>query len=517
MKAIRLAFLSLLVSVSFAQSPAKKPANIAEQRTARHFESIKNDPLALRNFLYSMPKGGDLHNHMSGAVYAESYVRWAAEDGICVETATLNIVRPKTSPIDVEKDAKPACDQGKERPATEALTDPALYAAMIDAMSMRQWDIARKPGQYQFFDAFNRFSVGPARLGHAIAESRRRAAAQHVHYLELMVQMDERRALLEAPKKLQWKEDLSSGRPGKPDFAGMHHQLDANGLFIEKRSALLDKAEATMNAELGCGTAKPDKACAMPLRYQCQVLRAFPKESVFAQIAFCFELAQSDPRVVTLNLVQPEDWYVPVRDFDLHMKMIEYFHGKFPKMKITLHAGELAFGQVPPEVLGQHIPKSIDTGHANRIGHGTDVMHYPHPADLMAEMVAKNVAVEIAPSSSKFILGIEGKRHPLRHYLKAGVAVVIATDDEGVARSDITNEYQQAVEQHGLSYAELKKISLDSLEYGFLAGDSLRSCDAKTPKPLPHAASCDTITKTSEKAAAQWKLRQAFAAFEKNH
>ncbi|MEO6119427.1 MAG: adenosine deaminase, partial [Terriglobales bacterium] len=203
------------------------------------------------------------------------------------------------------------------------------------------------------------------------------------------------------------------------------------------------------------------------------------------------------------------------RDFELHMRMIEYFHQKFPKMKITLHAGEPAFGQVPPEVLGRHIPLSIDTGHANRIGHGTDVMHYPKPADLMAEMVAKNVAVEIAPSSSKFILGLEGKRHPFRHYLKAGVPVVIATDDEGVARSDITNEYQMAVEQHGLTYAEIKKISLDSLEYGFLAGESLRSCDAKSPRPLPHAANCDTITKSSEKAAAQWKLRQAFAEFEK--
>lgn len=144
-------------------------------------------------------------------------------------------------------------------------------------------------------------------------------------------------------------------------------------------------------------------------------------------------------------------------------------------------------------------------------------MYYPRPADLMAEMVRKNVAVEIAPSSSKYILGLEGKRHPFRHYLKAGVPVVIATDDEGVARSDITNEYQLAVEQHGLTYAEIKKISMDSLEYGFLTGESLRSCDAKMPKPLPHAANCDTIAKSSEKAAAQAKLREAFAAFEKNY
>lgn len=513
MNAFRLSALLAFASLAFGQTPPAKTstAGTPEQRTARHFESIKNDPLALRNFLYALPKGGDLHNHMSGAVYAESYIQWAADDGWCVEKASLNIVWPKARE---GTGGKAACDPFSERPATDALNDPALNTAMIDAMSVRNWNPAQRSGQAQFFATFGRFDMGLAgsRFGSAFTELRRRSAAQNLHYLELIVQLDQGRALIEAPKKLQWKE-----KDGKPDFTAMHHQLAAGGLFTEKRSVLLAKAEVAMNTALGCGTAKPDKACAMPLRYQCQVLRAFPKESVFAQIAFCFELANSDPRVVTLNLVQPEDWLVPVRDFGLHMQMIEYFHNKFPRMKITLHAGELTFGQVPPEVLGQHIPMSIDAGHANRIGHGTDVMYYPKPADLMAEMVAKNVAVEIAPSSSKYILGLTGKSHPFRHYMKAGVPVVIATDDEGVARSDITNEYQQAVEQHGLTYAEIKKISLDSLEYGFLPGESLRSCDAQTPRPLPHAANCDTILKSSEKAAAQMRLRQAFAEFEKNH
>ena len=44
------------------------------------FASIRDDPLALLAFLREMPKGGDLHNHLSGAIYAESYLRWAAED-----------------------------------------------------------------------------------------------------------------------------------------------------------------------------------------------------------------------------------------------------------------------------------------------------------------------------------------------------------------------------------------------------------------------------------------------------
>jgi adenosine deaminase len=62
---------------------------------------------------------------------------------------------------------------------------------------------------------------------------------------------------------------------------------------------------------------------------------------------------------------------------------------------------------------------------------------------------------------------ILGSRHPVRSFY-AGVPVVIATDDEGVARSDLTNEYQPAVEEHHLSDRELKEIPRNSIEYSVL-------------------------------------------------
>ena len=58
---------------------------------SRYFESIKNSPLKLRHFLTTMPKGGDLHSHLSGAIYAESYLAWAAEDGKCVDLSLIHI------------------------------------------------------------------------------------------------------------------------------------------------------------------------------------------------------------------------------------------------------------------------------------------------------------------------------------------------------------------------------------------------------------------------------------------
>ena len=61
----------------------------AEQRTLRAFEQARKNPLELRVFLQGMPKGGDLHLHLSGGtVYSETLIRDAVQDGLCVKTAS---------------------------------------------------------------------------------------------------------------------------------------------------------------------------------------------------------------------------------------------------------------------------------------------------------------------------------------------------------------------------------------------------------------------------------------------
>ena len=65
-----------------------------------------------------------------------------------------------------------------------------------------------------------------------------------------------------------------------------------------------------------------------------------------------------------------------------------------------------------------------------------------------------------------------GERHPIREYLRAGVPVVIATDDEGVARSDLTNVYsQRAVEEQGLDLRAAQAGLQNLIEYSFLPRD----------------------------------------------
>jgi adenosine deaminase len=213
-----------------------------------------------------------------------------------------------------------------------------------------------------------------------------------------------------------------------------------------------------------------------------------------------------------------------MHDFELHMKMLDYLHGVYPKVHISLHAGELAMGLVPPEGLRFHVRESVERGHAERIGHGVDVMNEDRPIDLLREMARRNVLVEICLTSNDVILGVKGDAHPLPIYLRYGVPVALATDDEGVSRSDMTHEYWRAVQTYDfLGYKELKRMARMSFEHSFLAGSSLwasdfrpvAACTGDRAGSLKVSAACQKFLEGNERAQMQWKLEEEFAVFEK--
>lgn len=72
--------------------PALAVAADAVNPMESRFAQLRNDPPSLYAFLLRMPKGSDLHNHVSGAAYAESYLRAAAMDGLCANPRTGAIV-----------------------------------------------------------------------------------------------------------------------------------------------------------------------------------------------------------------------------------------------------------------------------------------------------------------------------------------------------------------------------------------------------------------------------------------
>jgi adenosine deaminase len=171
-----------------------------------------------------------------------------------------------------------------------------------------------------------------------------------------------------------------------------------------------------------------------------------------------------------------------------------------------------------------HIRRSIQQGHAERIGHGVSVMDEHDSLDLLKEMARRKVLVEICLTSNAGILGVEGAMHPLPAYLKYGVPVALATDDQGVSRSDMTHEYLRAVETFAFSYAELKRMARQSLEHSFIPGNSLwqgnfqmvAAC-ANDRQSSKAPAGCQKFLDDNEKARVQWKLEQEFVEFEKKY
>jgi hypothetical protein len=488
-------------------------AQTAEQKTARHLDSIRKEPSLLLAFLHDMPKGGDLHNHLGGAVYAEDLIDFAAADNYCVDRTTSRVLSP---PCD-------RCDHYTPKPAIRcAYDDHILYNQIIDAWSMRNWRPGEESGHDHFFATFDKFeAVSDAHTADSVATVIDRAAKEHVQYIEFMHTADIT-ASIELGLKLRPKLESPA------DYAQAREALLTGGLkeIAAATSKTLAEDEARVRSRLQCGTAGAQPGCGVTVRYIYQVLRGLPLDAVFAEILLGFELASSDPHFVGLNLVMPEDWYVPIRDFNQHMAMLDYLHGVYPKVHIALHAGELAMGLVKPEDLSFHIRASIEHGHAERIGHGVDVMLEKDPIALLKEMAARNVLVEINLTSNDQILEISGDEHPLPMYMKYGVPVAIATDDEGVARSDMTHEYLRAVQGYHLPYTDLKRMTRQSIEHSFLPGDSLwatakgsfrpvSACLADLPAAEKLSAACGKFLAASERAREQWKLEAAFAEFEK--
>jgi hypothetical protein len=482
----------------------------AEDRTAQYLESVRHEPSLALAFLREMPKGGDLHNHLSGSIYAESWIDFAADDNLCVDRTTSVLIAP---PCDA------SCERFTSKPAVRcAYGDHVLYNSIIDAWSMRNWNPGEESGHDHFFATFDKFFLASHNhTGDEIAEAASQAAEDHLQFLELMHTADgDQTARL--GNKVGWDDHLPA----------LRDKLLASGLkdIVTATSRKLDDDENKMRSRLGCGSPEASPACDVTVRYLYQVLRGLPREAVFAQILLGFELASSDPRFVGLNLVMPEDWYVPMHDFELHMRMLDYLHEIYPKVHISLHAGELAFGLVPPEGVTFHIRDSIERGHAERIGHGVDIMNEHDPAGLLREMADRNVLVEICLTSNDVILGVAGSDHPLPIYMQYGVPVALATDDEGVSRSDMTHEYLRAVETYdSISYRDLKRMARLSLEHSFLPGASLWtdtknfrmvSACAASAMGTPSSA-CEKFLDGSERAKIEWKLEEEFAKFEKQY
>ncbi|MEV7954131.1 adenosine deaminase [Streptomyces sp. NPDC088141] len=517
-----LAVLALLPAIPATAAPASAPVKDpsgrpaayaspravtrAERRTAAYLDSLRDRPARLRSFFKALPKGGDLHNHLSGAARTEFLIKLAGEKGLCID-ATMTAVAPP-------------CGPGK-RPAADARTDADFRRQIVRAWSMQDFP-ADQSGHDHFFDTFNKFGMATWDRGKLLADVADTVVEQNQFYLETMVT-----PASDSAKK------LADTVGYDPDFAAFHRKLLAGGQLdrvVDEAVQEANDANAQFRVAAHCDTRRPDPGCRLPVRWISQVSRGSSPARVFTQIAVGMRLAERDPRFVAVNLVQPEDWDSSLANYSLQMRMLKYLHGQYPGAHLTLHAGELAPGLVKPEDLTFHIREAVLVAGAERIGHGVDLVHENDWRQLARTMARRKVAVEVPFSSNKQILGIAGADHPFNAYRRYGVPVVLSTDDPGVSRIDISHEYQYAAKTYGLRYTELKDLARASLEYAFRRGRSLWAADSAPSAYQPvsacrgdrlgadrPSARCARYLAGNPKAATQWRQETAFAAFERRH
>src|ERR1700683_2818380 len=268
---IHLAGVLLLTALAAGQT--------SEQRTAHYLDSVRKQPPLLLAFVHDLPKGGDLHNHLDGAIYAEDFVDFAVDGGLCVDRTSSRLIAP---PCDT------SCEGYTAKPAARcSYGDHVLYNQIIDAWSMRNWKPGDESGHDHFFATFDKFGLGShLHAAEAVATVMSRAGRDHLQYVEFMHTAD---GLVSA--QLGAKVGYDS------DYAAFRKKLLDAGLkdIVAATSKKLAEDDARARTELKCGTPNAEPGCTLTVRYLYQVLRGRPRESVFAQIVLGFELASSDP------------------------------------------------------------------------------------------------------------------------------------------------------------------------------------------------------------------------------
>ena len=217
-----------------------------EQRTARYLESVRKQPPLLLAFVRDLPKGGDLHNHLDGAIYAEDLIDFAADGQLCVDRTSSRLL---AGPCD-------SCENYTAKPGVRcSYGDHVLYNQMIDAWSMRNWRPGDESGHDHFFATFDKFGLAShTHVAEAIAAATNRAGMDHLQYVEYMHTADAG-AAAQLAGKVEWN----------PNYAKMRDALLSAGMkdVAAETGKRLAAEDARAREFLKCGTADAAPGCAV--------------------------------------------------------------------------------------------------------------------------------------------------------------------------------------------------------------------------------------------------------------
>jgi len=399
------------------------------------FEDFKDQASAedLHQFLYAMPKGGDLHNHITGAVLSE----WA------YELALAQAARGYTYYTKQRINNCPSgIGDGRRTPylLMHQTVDHLAYAALdsceqeeyvaLDALNEQQLERWKnsirldKPfeGRDEFFEThWNRLGSltrNPYLVAEFLVRNMQSFGAEGLLYIE----------------------------PQVPIF-GM---IEANGDTLSS-----DQVVALYGARLA---EKDAQATGVEVRLQLALLRFLPNAE--QALEALYKIAHAHDLIVAVNMVGREDndKGYPLRFLDTLRKLRRTHSG----VRLSIHAGEV-------DEPNFHIRDTLLLG-AERIGHGINLIT---DADTLRQMRYGPYMVEINLVSNLLLEYVDDySQHPFPEYLRLGVPVALSTDDRGMWDSIMTDEFFVAVTEFDLSWEEVKLLSRNSLRYSFLDEDT---------------------------------------------
>lgn len=200
--------------------------------------------------------------------------------------------------------------------------------------------------------------------------------------------------------------------------------------------------------------AQPDaKRTGVTVRLQEAVVRFLPGATKQIERLYQF-VADNRDLYVSLNLVGIED---------IDLGYPGHFLSTFRKLRrknhipLSIHGGE---SRKPND----HVYKTLLLG-ASRIGHGLNLLH---DEDALLLMRNSDYLVEINLISNLLLEYIQDySEHPFPEFLRTGVAVALSTDDRGMFRSNLTDEFFTAVTEFNLTWKEVLHINRNSIRYSF--------------------------------------------------
>lgn len=443
--------LTLILNIGFSQN------------VNQYFEKIRNNEASLIAFFSQMPKGGDLHHHYSGAIYAEPILKRAISENLYLNTETMQ----------VEKE-KPSNGPWKQFSTLQRSGELEKYKLKImQNWSVKDYNNVDYPSDKLFFDSFDKFwHVIDGHFDEGLLELKNRAIKENLSYIETQLSP----VIFEMPSA-----DLNIYNPQLRQLSENHNEKAIMQLFDSLYYTFLQRGAKgyaeSFNKDF---IAKRHNSLKIDddhftMRYQNFVLRFMDPVDLFKRLVVSFISANNSPLIAGVNIVAPEDGEVSMKDYWLHMLMFKYCHSRFPDVKYTLHAGELTIGLVQPEELTWHISSAIYTAKANRIGHGVDIPYEENCYELLRYMSKNKIPVEINLASNEFILKVKDDRHPITLYKEFGVPIVISTDDAGILRTSMTEQYVLLAKRYrNISYSDIKQFVYNSITYSFIKEDAVK-------------------------------------------